>query len=326
MRLTVVVLVIGLVVPGMAQTVQQRRVFTPIPGEEFLTNRPSNTPTSSGGEEYKIGRDDLIDVSVFDAPDLASSSRVSASGFLALPLIGIVDAAGKTTQEVATSIEETLKAKYFYDPHVTVFVREYASQPVSILGAVKVPGIYQIKGQKSLLDMLATAQGLDQMSAGKTIQVIRRHGDTTEPPETITVSAEDLFQNGKTELNVPIQAGDIINVLQAGSIFVVGEVTRPGEFPLRQGRNVTAGQAIALGSGFTREAKKQACKVIRLHSDGSKEEILVNVAKILDGSLNDVTLMPNDILFVPSNKIKTGLMRSLDTTIAIVSGRLIYRF
>jgi polysaccharide biosynthesis/export protein len=220
-------------------------------------------------------------------------------------------------------VEEVLRVKYLKDPHVTVFVREYASQPVSVLGAVKMPGIYQIKGQKSLLDMLAMAQGLDQ-TAGNTIQIIRKNGADEDTSARIEVNALELFEKGKTELNITIQAGDVINVLHAGSIFVVGEVVRPGEFVLRQGRNVTASQAIALGSGFTREAKKAACTVIRVLDDGTKEEIAVNVAKILDGSFDDVSLMPNDILFVPSHRIKSGLKRTLDTTIAIVSGRLMY--
>jgi len=335
MRTNVFMLIFALALPVFAQSShqqpQQRRtiqppIAQPLSTEEFLLNRPSNTPTSSAGEEYRIGRDDLVDVVVFDAPELGGSGRVNASGFVSLPLIGIVEAAGKTPVELQSVIEKTLQAKYVKDPHVTVFVREYASQPVSIIGAVKLPGTYQIKGQKRLLDMLAQAQGLDLNNAGRTIQVSRQAGAAGEAPQTITVSAEDLFQNGKTELNIPIMAGDTIIVLQAQSVFVIGEVVRPGEFPLTQGKNITAAKAIALGSGFTREAKRSACKIIRIHGDGVKEEIPVNVAKILDGSLDDIALLPNDILFVPSNKVKSGLIRTLDTTIGVVSGRLIYRF
>jgi polysaccharide export outer membrane protein len=330
MRLRSGLVVLALATSGFAQNAQQQqRRIAPLPpstDQEFLTNKPANVPTSLGGEEYRIGRDDLIEVTMFESSDLGGTGRVSASGIVSLPLIGAIEAAGKTTQEVERAIEEAFKAKYVNDPHVTVFVREYASQPVSIVGAVKMPGIYQMKGQKFLLDMLATAQGIDQLTAGQSIQVIRRTAESADAAKTITVSAEDLFQNGKTELNIPIQPGDIINVLQAGSVFVVGEVVRPGEFPLRQGKSLTVVQAVALGSGFTREAKKAACKIIRIHGDGTKEEIPVNVGKIFDGSLTDVMLTPNDIFFVPSNKVKTGLMRTLDTTIAVVSGRLIYHF
>jgi polysaccharide biosynthesis/export protein len=298
----------------------------PILQEDFTDNRPSNAPTSSGQQEYRIGKDDLIEVTVFEVPELGAVPRVTAAGTISLPLLGPVDAAGRTPHDLERTIEAALKTHYINDPHVTVFIREYASQPVSVIGAVKVPGIYQIKGQKYLLDMLAMAQGLDQNNAGKTIQIMRRAGDPAEASQTITVGIEDLFQNGKAELNVPVEAGDVINVLQSGSVFVIGEVIRPGEFVLRLGKDITAAQAVALGGGFSKEAKKQQCLIIRLHPDGSKEEIPVNITKILDGSVHDLPLMPNDILFVPANRVKTGVMRALDTTIATLSARLIYRF
>ena len=297
--------------------------------QELNSNGSSTTPTSLAGEEYRVGRDDLIEVNVFEVPELGSITRVGASGKISLPLLGSIEAANHTTLELERLIEEALKTNYINDPHVTVLVREYASQPVSVIGAVKSPGIYQIKGQKRLLDMLAMAQGLDQMSAGKTIQILRRQSEGTDgadEPQKITITTEELFQSGKTELNIPIQAGDVINVLLAGSVFVIGEVTRPGEYVLRQGKDITAAQALALGGGFSKEAKKQQCLIIRIHHDGSKEEIPVNAAKILDGSLQDVPMMPNDILFVPANKVKSGLLRGLDATIAVMSARAAYRY
>ena len=312
-----------------AQTVpNQPSQVTPQPRlvPEFSSNGPSTTPTSLAGEEYRIGRDDLIDVNVFEVPELSSITRVGATGRISIPLLGTIEAANHTPLELERLVEEALKKNYINDPHVTVLVREYASQPVSVVGAVKAPGIYQLKGQKYLLDMLAMAQGLDQANAGKTIQILRRNSKEPDESQSITITTEELFQSGKTELNIPIQAGDVINVLQAGSVFVIGEVTRPGEYIVRQGKDISAAQALALGGGFSKEAKKQQCLIIRLHRDGSKEEIPVNVAKILDGSLQDVPMMPNDILFVPANKVKTGLSRALDTTIAILSARVAYRY
>jgi polysaccharide biosynthesis/export protein len=307
---------------------QPSQVTPPRLVPEFNSNGQSTTPTSLAGEEYRIGRDDLIEVNVFEVPELGSITRVGASGNISLPLLGTIEAANHTSHELERLIEQVLKAKYINDPHVTVQVREYASQPVSVIGAVKAPGIYQIKGQKRLLDMLAMAQGLDQTNAGKNIQILRRQSketDGTNEPQTITIPTEELFQSGKTELNISIQAGDVINVLQAGSVFVIGEVTRPGEYVVRQGKDITAAQALALGGGFSKEAKKRQCLIIRIHRDGSKEEIPVNVAKILDGSLKDVPMMPNDILFVPANKVKSGLLRALDTTIAAMTARVAYR-
>ena len=323
--------VVYIVISLMFGQGQLPRLTTPIPQQDFNANMPSNLPTSSGGQEYRIGKDDLIEITVFEVPELGSTPRVTAAGTISLPLIGPIEVAGHTPQELERSIEEALKKNYVNDPHVTVFVREYASQPVSLIGAVKVPGIYQIKGRKFLLDMLAMAQGIDQ-SAGSIIQVVRSKSvvgefsnQDSDAGETLTIGIEDLFENGKTELNIPIFAGDVINVLRAGSVFVVGEVVRPNEFVLRNGKNITVAQAVALANGFTKEAKKSDCIIVRYHRDGTKEEIPVDTGKVLRGDAVDVPMLPNDILFVPANKVKTGLLRALDSTIAIVSGRLVYR-
>ena len=241
--------IVGQSTPARGQAPKGTVQVPPFQQEDFISNRPANTPTSRAGEEYLIGKDDLIEVTVFEVPELSATPRVTPSGSISLPLLGPIDVAGHTPQEVERKIEEGLKKNYINDPHVTVFVREYASQPVSVLGAVRLPGIYQIKGQKYLLDMLAMAQGLDQTSAGKTIQVLRRSSDASQPQQSISVSTEDLFQNGKTELNIPIQAGDVINVLQSGSIFVVGEVLRQRRFvhkgTIRHGSSVRIGAADA---------------------------------------------------------------------------------
>ena len=289
----------------------------------------AQNPQQNAVQDYRIGRDDLIEITVFEVPELGVTTRVSASGIVTLPLAGAINVTGHTPEELARIIEDELRKNFLKDPHVTVLVREYGSQPVSVLGAVKAPGIYQIKGQKFLLDMLALAQGLDA-TAGTTIQVMRRHtseGTTAAQngnTETIAIGVEDLFQNGKTGLNIPIYAGDVINVLSAQSIFVVGEVTRPGEFTLKFGKPVTVAQAVALGGGFTKDAKKSLGTIIRYHKDGTKEEVPVNVEKVLDGSADDVPMMANDILFVPANKVKTGLTRALDSALSIAVGRAIY--
>ncbi len=314
-----------------AQNQEQPTIPAP-PVAPFPSTQPQNVPASLAGEPYRIAQDDLLDVTVFEVPELSTSSRVSVAGTLALPLIGAVNAKGRTTEELALIIQDELKKKYINDPHVSIFVKEYASQPVSVLGAVRAPGIYQIRGQKFLMDILAMAQGLDP-AAGKTIQIIRRTSDepnisdsSNAPPktETISIDVADLFQNGRTELNIRINAGDVINVLPALSIFVVGEFARPGEFPLRFGKPITVAQAVALGGGFSRDAKKAGGSIIRYHMDRTKEEIPVNIQKILDGSADDVPLIANDILFVPSNKVKTGLSRALDSAVAIAVGRAIY--
>ena len=325
MRVAVYALVVVLL-PISAWTQSQRPIApVPLSQEDFLSNKPSSAPTSLKGQEYRVGPDDLLEFAVFEVPELSATARVTASGMISYPILGGVQVSGLTPQEIERLVAEGLKKNYLNDPRVTVFVREYASQPVSVSGAVRMPSIYQMKGQKSLLDMLAMAQGLDSLTAGDTIQVMRRNKETAET-RTISISVQDLYENGKSELNIPIEAGDSIIVLQARSVFVIGEVVQPGEVVLKHGRGTTVAQAIATGRGFTREAKKKECSIIRIHRDGTRQEIRINAEKIMDGSLDDVPMMPDDILFVPANKLKTGLMKALDSTIGIVSGRLIYRF
>jgi polysaccharide export outer membrane protein len=140
------------------------------------------------------------------------------------------------------------------------------------------------------------------------------------------IQIEDLLEKKMAPSNVSIVPGDIINVSLAGSVFVIGEVARPGEFVLRNGRNVSSTQALALGGGFSRDANKKKCLVIRVHNDGIKEEIPINLQGVLDGSVADVAMQANDILFVPATKLKRGVNRTLEAAIGIVSGRLIYGF
>jgi polysaccharide biosynthesis/export protein len=329
MRFIAVFLILGTSSPllcGQSPTVRQS---SPSNIEGSLLNGGSSVPMSISGNDYRIGRDDLLEISVFEVPELSSSARVSASGSISLPLIGIIEAANLTSEELAEVIQASLKKSYINDPRVTVFVREYASQPVSVIGAVRLPGIYQIKGEKFLLDMLAQAGGLD-LTAGRLIQIMRRPQPSdsqqvaTEGATTLDIDVEDLFQNGKTELNISIHAGDVINVLTAASIFVVGEVVRPDEFVLRNGRSVTVTQAIGRAGGFTKEAKKAGCVIIRYGRDDSKEEIPVNIGRILQGLDADIPMMQNDILFVPANRVKTGLTRALDSVLSVAIGRAIY--
>src|SRR5262249_35199860 len=161
-------------------------------------------------------------------------------------------------------IEDTLRERYIKDPHVTVSVKEYTTSSVSVMGAVKMPGVQAMKKTKPLMDVIAGAGGL--LDAGGELQVIRGE-------KVITISIEDLFQNGKMELNIPIYGGDVVNVLPALSVFIVGEVVKPGEYPLKAGKGLTVRQAIAVGGGFTRTPKKKDSKIIRYHADGKKEEI-----------------------------------------------------
>lgn len=288
-----------------------------------------NAPDPDGtvNPDYRIGPNDLLHISVFEFDDLATSARVTATGFVSFPLLGPVPAAGRTPAELEAQIGRELQDGFINAPQVTVFIEEYGSQPVSVMGAVRQPGVYQMQGQRYLLDMLAMAGGLDEAS-GRHVRIIRRPETGGPDPArgNIEVDLEALLERGQTDLNVPIQAGDTINVTRAGSIFVVGEVNGPGEFVLRNGRNVTVTQAVALGGGLGNDAKKSESLIIRIFEDGTREEFPVDLDKIVGLEAEDVVMQPNDILFVPASVARAGLSRALDVAVSVATSRLIWGF
>jgi protein involved in polysaccharide export with SLBB domain len=172
--------------------------------------------------------------------------------------------------------------------------------------------------------MISLAGGLEMNSAGSTIQVSRASKDAATPREAITIDAAD-FQRGNPALDIPIYANDTIFVQTAESVFIVGEVSRPEEHVLRSGKNITVLQAMSTSGGPTKDAKKKDSRIIRVLQDGSKQEIMVDLDKIYKGTADDIEMMPNDILFVPSSKTKAIINQTLQNTIGVVVGRLIYR-
>jgi polysaccharide export outer membrane protein len=146
---------------------------------------PRNDP-----QEYVIGPEDVVDINVFEASEMNRGVRVSASGEISLPLLGAVTAAGLTPRELETNLEELLRQKYIKDPHVSVFVRDMQSHPVSVMGAVRKPGIFQIRGSKTLLEILSLAEGLAD-DAGETVVIMRRAGEKNAP-EFASAKTTDL--------------------------------------------------------------------------------------------------------------------------------------
>lgn len=127
-----------------------------------------------GSSAYKIGPQDVLDISVFQVPDLTGSVQVADGGTINLPLVGEVPAAGKTAQALERDLVARLGAKYLQSPQVTVYVKEYNSQRVTIEGAVKKPGVYPIRGENSLLQMIAMAEGLAPASDASNVVVFRQ--------------------------------------------------------------------------------------------------------------------------------------------------------
>lgn len=285
----------------------------------------------SDRQDYRIGTEDLLDVSVFEVPELSRTVRVSASGEISLPLLGSMKVAGLSPLAMERALTEKLRDTYLKDPQVTVFLREFHSDPVSVVGAVKVPGLYHIQTRKSLLEILAMAQGFGEGPArlpGREIVITRKPRTSpqavSDTAEIVEVPIKQLLESGDPKWNVPIYPGDVIKVAPAGTVYVAGDVTRPGSFLLTDFDNISVIQALSMAGGTLKTAGKKESLIIRRDAAGNRVEQKVNLVRILQGKDTDVMLGPNDILFVPGSVGKAAALRAVETAIQTGTGLLIW--
>jgi len=230
--------------------------------------------------------------------------------------------------ELEKEIRELLAEKYFQDPHVSVFIREYRNQRISVIGAVEKPGVFDVTGQKTILDMLAMAGGL-KPEAGRLLFLLRPLSSESEgategnpgeksPPKAVVIDLEQLVVQGDLTLNQPLSHGDVINIPASGKVFVGGEVRNPGGFPLG-GKKLTLIQAIALAGGLKPEASASATRIFRYSGKGNEKEILVvDAFAIQEGKADDIVLQENDMVVVP----KSGTKAALSEIWEFIKGRI----
>jgi polysaccharide export outer membrane protein len=274
--------------------------------------------------DYRIGPEDLLEISVFEEEKLNKAVRVSSQGNVSLPLIGVLKVKGLTANELEREIRDLLAEKYLQDPHVSVFIKEYRSQRISVIGAVEKPSVFEVTGQKTVLDALAMAGGLKE-EAGHLLFLIRSvHGDETRSeeseekegnqpsPKTSVIDLEDLLVKGDLSLNLPLVHGDVVNVPVSGKVYVGGEVRKPGGFPL-MGKKMTASQAVAMAEGLKTEANGSEARIFRYSEGGTGKEVFsVNVYAVQKGEAEDPYLKENDIIIVPTSGTKTALIEIRD--------------
>jgi polysaccharide biosynthesis/export protein len=270
------------------------------------------------GSAGLIGNGDLLEMSVFDTPELSGKLRVSNSGDVVLPLVGTLHLTGMKSDEAATLIRQKfIDGNFLKNPQVTVFIAEYATQNVSVMGEVRSPGIYPAFGAHHLLDYLSAAQGLTPL-AGTRISVT--HVAHPDAPEVVKVAAGVTPQ---PENNPEVFPGDTIYVERTGVIFVVGDVMRPGGFPMDHDGHLSILQAVALAQGTTPTSAKAAARLIRTTPQG-RQEIPVNLNKILQAKSTDISMQDNDILFIPSSAAK-GALHTVGQAIPTAAAATIYR-
>jgi len=248
--------------------------------------------------DYKIGPKDLLEISVFGLDELNRTERVSEEGKITLPLLGEIDVEGLTKGELENRISQLLEEKYLQDPQVSVFIAEYQSKMVSILGAIQTPGRHELLGRQTVMDIIAKAGGLTS-EAGDEIYVMRRRADGSN--SSIKILIDELILNGKAELNIPLEADDVINIPidKVVQIYVMGQVGNPGALDVKRSMIPTLLRAIAQAGGFGERAAKGGVIIKRIKEDGSEERIKVNVKDIIKGKKEDIQLEEGDVVIVP---------------------------
>jgi polysaccharide export outer membrane protein len=286
--------------------------------------------------DYVIGSGDLLNIDVFDVPELTREVRVNESGSVSIPLIsGPVQVAGLTSAQFQGKLTELLQANGLVtNPEVTVTVKEQHSEPITVAGAVKTPVVIQAVHQLTLLEALSQAGGVDE-TAGSRILITRAGGvtgldkapgnDPNAPPAdatTITIDLNDLLDSGDPKFNIPLLGGDIVSVPRAGVIYAVGAVQHAGGFVMQGEReDMTVIKLLALSGGLQPTAKPEQAVIIRRDTAGTeRQEVHIDLRKIMALKTEDIRLQRSDILFVPDSGSKHAWRRTGEIAIALASG------
>jgi polysaccharide export outer membrane protein len=279
---------------------------------------PAVAPIAAGGTpttEMLIGSGDLLEVSVYGAPDYIKQVRVNAQGEVTLPLAGAVKIGGMSTAQAEAVIAKTLSdGGYFRDPKVSVLEKEFSTQGISVLGEVSKPGIYPLPGSRNLFDALSAASGVTPR-AGSIVTITHRN----DPQHQTTVI---LSNNGKNsgQANVPLFPGDTVMVSKSGIVYVSGAVKTPGGYAM-ENAHMTVLQAVAMAQGANPTAALDKAEVIRNSGQGGKpEEIPIPLKKIMAAKAPDVNLQENDIVFVPNSGAKSAGKRTVDAIVQVATG------
>ncbi|HWE48839.1 MAG TPA: polysaccharide biosynthesis/export family protein [Bryobacteraceae bacterium] len=279
---------------------------------------------------YIIGAGDLISIHASNVPELTDKPvRIDMNGYINLPMAGKVQAAGLTVEALEAAVSTRLKV-YLEQPDVTISVTEYQSQPVSVFGEVSSPGVHQLQGRKTLVEILALAGGV-RADAGPTVRITRRleygkiplPGAVEDPSGKFSIASLDLkplIQAKTPERDIEIQPYDIVSVPKAELIYIAGDVTKSGPLALQEKSTMSIMEALSSTGGVTRTADTKRARILRaVPGNAKREQVPVDIASIMKGKIDDVQLVPGDILVVPSSGTKKASQRALDAAIQVAT-------
>lgn len=283
------------------------------PSSKKIIPKGTYAPASALADEgeitdYILGSGDLLTISVFESKELNTESRVSSRGDISMPLLGRVHVEGLTASEAEKKIEDALVKDYMHTAHVSLFVKERMNQHITLVGAVKQPGTFETQSRKRLLEVLAFAGGLAK-TAGDTAYVTRRDKNGREN-RVYLVDLDALLTEGRVEMNMLIQGGDVIFVPESDMIQVDGAVRRPGSFKIDG--DMTIDSAIAQAGGLANYADDDDIKLIRKNKEGKREIVQISMNDIIAmrenqnsnikiGPWQELLLRDGDVIFVEAS-------------------------
>ena len=297
------------------------------------TNAQQANCNSQVRSTYLLGPEDELQITGPELEELNNKTvRVDGEGDIQVPLVGRVHVGGMTVQQSEQELDKHLST-YIRHPQVAIDVKEMRSQPASILGAVNSPGVHQVEGHKTLLEMISMAGGT-RADAGYSIRITRQiewgciplPGATQDASSRFSiaqVNLQDIIEAKTPEENIQIFPHDVVSVPKAELVYVTGAVKKSGGFILGEHQSMSVLQAISMAEGLGSAPDTKHAKIVRTTAD-NREEIPVDLKKILQGKAKDVAMQGNDILFVPDNTGKRVALRVMEAAIQTGTGLAIY--
>ncbi len=288
-----------------------------------VIDKPASPSFPPVHDNYLLGAGDQILIRALNFDEIDNKPVVIDSrGFINLPEVGKLQAAGLSPDQLEAVLEDRLK-KYLVHPEVSVTVGEIHSQRVSVLGEVRTPGVHTLQGDPTLFEVLSSAGGL-QADAGYTVLITRQveqgpiplptaHPDDSGTFAVASVSITSIMTASNPKENIHIKPNDVITVPRGAIIYVIGAVHKSGGFLLNEHQSLSALRILSLAEGLDKLAAGQNSRIMRpIPGSGDHQEIPIDLKKILTGKTPDVPLQADDVLFVPVSASKATGYRTLD--------------
>jgi polysaccharide export outer membrane protein len=300
------------------------------------TPPPVNALTLEDVSRYTLGPDDQLKIWAYGVDEINEKPvRIDPSGYIDLPVIGRLKAAGLTVEQFRAALLKEL-GREVREPRVSMDIVEFGSQPVSVIGAVNQPGVHQLRGRKTLVELLSLAGGL-RPDAGARIKISRVMESGRIPLRTAKVDSSEKFSVAEVKVkelmsatdpaeNILIQPRDVVTVPVADVIYVIGAVRKPGPFVLNERETMSVLQALSMAEGLGPTPAPQNSKILRTISGSTeRKELAVDLKKVMAGKAEDIALRANDILLVPDSSSKKAMGRAVEAAIQAATGIVIWR-